>query len=55
MDHIMIARVMALVAEMEALKVDVEVLKIESPDMAERFQEKADQLYGVASELQTLC
>jgi hypothetical protein len=54
MDHTMIARVYSLIAEMEALKVEVEVLKIECPDMAERFVEKADQIRGIASELQTM-
>lgn len=54
MDHTMIARVYSLITEMEALKIEVEVLKIECSDMPERFQEKADQIRGIASELQTL-
>lgn len=56
MDHTMLARVMSLVAEMEALKAEIEVLKREWPDGGGEhlFQEKADQLRGIASELQTL-
>lgn len=62
MDHYMIARVMGLVAEMEALKAEIEVLKREWPENgcpsndngASLFQEKADQLNGIAGELQTL-
>ena len=56
MDHTMMARVMALVAELEALKTEVEVLKREWPDGGGEhlFQEKADQMRGVESELNVL-
>ena len=55
MEHVMIARVYALIAEMEALKAEIEVLKREWPEEGEHmFQEKADQIRGVAGELQQL-
>jgi len=54
-DYAMIARVYSLVAEMEALKAEIEKLKREWPSGGEwLFQEKADQLNGIATELQNL-
>ena len=56
MDHTMLARVYSLIAEMEALKVEVEVLRREWPDGGGEnlFQEKASQIRGIVSELQTM-
>lgn len=55
MDHIMLARIYSLVAEMEAIKAEIEVLKRNWPTGGGLlFKEKADQLNGIASELQTL-
>lgn len=57
-DYKMMARVYSLIAEMEALKVEIEVLKSEWAHAdgggAHLFQEKADLIRGIASELQLL-
>lgn len=53
MDYEMLARVYGLVAEMEAIKVEVEELKRKWPTGGEwTFAEKAEQLHGIANELQ---
>lgn len=54
-DYVITARIYALIAEMEALKAEIEVLKRNWPTGGEWFfQEKADQLNGIATELQNL-
>jgi len=64
MDHTMLARVYSLVAAMEAIKADIkgmEAYNIYSMYTAEyiaynepQFNEKAQQLNGISSELQNL-
>jgi len=60
MDHIMLAKVYGLVAEMEAIKAEIEALKRTFPKNEyhygadKAFEEKAAQLNGISSELQEL-
>lgn len=55
MDHIMIARVYSLVAQMEVIKARIEGLKRQWPEGGGHFfMEASQELEGIASELQQL-
>lgn len=57
-DYVMIARVYALVAEMEAIKAGIEQTKhlplLLDIDKAQKFHEAEQQILGIANELAVL-